>query len=475
MALNRGCAMLFIFGMAIVGVVVGFGLQFARVIPAVAAYPLPHHIAKYPDGVTLRFAMVHDVLHERYPVHGRAYYEERNRRVQQALAQAPAEPNWNLVDDLAVGLDRLGRHSESVAMMRKKLARQQQESITGSHLYSSYANLGTFLILWQLDEGFADLPKAKERIRESIDLVHKSIAVKPDAHFGREVWQAVLEEWLLAFLDDPQLLLKFDMVGNRLDAPVNPQHLRPLSHEAHFAWHREAKRFLRDGDSGESRTRIREYVARVGAENDWSEAASTSHHEPTPFDEPTLGIIGMWRYGGGANPHFSLALAETMLRVGQRYIAWCGYERTVQLAGGVPEVVRAQFIQHCRDRQKIIEDQLPEEEVAKLRPRFEAELKFGQDYQAAYQKYEAGQIAAGASIDDPRFYDAFQRTHGDIASPVGQEDQYVVEHEYAEPEVQAGVVVLSAGVFAFAAACLVALLAAFDRRAAAARDSASCP
>ena len=50
---------------------------------------------------------------------------------------------------------------------------------------------------------------------------------------------------------------------------------------------------------------------------------SSSHRKPVPFDEPALGIIGMWRQGGGANPHFALALGETMLRVGQRYIAWC--------------------------------------------------------------------------------------------------------------------------------------------------------
>ena len=57
-----------------------------------------------------------------------------------------------------------------------------------------------------------------------------------------------------------------------------------------------------------------------------------SHRMPTSFDEPCLGIVGMWRQGGGANPHFALALAETMLRVGQRYVAWTAYERASRLA-----------------------------------------------------------------------------------------------------------------------------------------------
>ena len=40
-----------------------------------AQYPLPHHIPKYSGNLTLRFAMVHDVIHERFPRHGPDYYQ----------------------------------------------------------------------------------------------------------------------------------------------------------------------------------------------------------------------------------------------------------------------------------------------------------------------------------------------------------------------------------------------------------------
>ena len=39
----------------------------------------------------MRFAMVHDVIHERFPRHGSAYYEERNRRVSAALKEEEAK------------------------------------------------------------------------------------------------------------------------------------------------------------------------------------------------------------------------------------------------------------------------------------------------------------------------------------------------------------------------------------------------
>src|ERR1700733_11009816 len=62
------------------------------VIPGEAAvtlaerdYPLPHHIPKYPGNLTLRFAMVYDVIHERFPHHGPDYYRARNQSVKEAL------------------------------------------------------------------------------------------------------------------------------------------------------------------------------------------------------------------------------------------------------------------------------------------------------------------------------------------------------------------------------------------------------
>jgi hypothetical protein len=193
----------------------------------------------------------------------------------------------------------------------------------------------------------------------------------------------------------------------------------------------------------------------VGAEEGWKEVFGTFPRAPVPFDEPTLGIIGMWRLGGGANPHFALALGEIMMRVGQRYVAWCAYERAVQLSDRFwpDEAIRQQLVQHCRRRQAIIEEQMPEE-VKEFRPRFQAELAYGRRYQEAYQRYEAQRIADGASIEDPHFYDAFHAEHGPIASPVGDAEKYVAKSENIGFAVQVVLasIVFFAGLFAFGTA-----------------------
>src|SRR5262245_35852465 len=90
-----GVRLVIILCMAVVGALVGLiiGTSEASPTPAPVArnvFPLPHHISKYPGGVSLRLAMAHDVIHERFPKHGKAYYEERNRRVNEAIKAGEA-------------------------------------------------------------------------------------------------------------------------------------------------------------------------------------------------------------------------------------------------------------------------------------------------------------------------------------------------------------------------------------------------
>ena len=53
--------------------------------------PLPHHVPKYPGGVSFRFAMAHDVIHERFSRHGPAYYRERDRITREKLRRLASD------------------------------------------------------------------------------------------------------------------------------------------------------------------------------------------------------------------------------------------------------------------------------------------------------------------------------------------------------------------------------------------------
>src|SRR5262249_60813156 len=162
----------------------------------------------------------------------------------------------------------------------------------------------------------------------------------------------------------------------------------------------------------ELRESLRSRILRVGAEGD-----NPFNRNPVRFDEPCLGIIGMWRLGGGANPHFALALGETMMRVGQRHLAWSAYQRAIREAKrfSSDEAIRAKFIEHCKARQTAFG--FSEADTKDMEAKFESELQIGQGYQQAYQKFEEDQIGAGKDLDDPHFYDAFHAQHGNFATP----------------------------------------------------------
>jgi hypothetical protein len=438
----------------------------AWVSEAPHSYPLPHCVPKYPDGVSLRFAMVHDVLHERYARHGEAYYRERNRSVGEALARVEAGQGPNrsseeamaLFDDMGVGLDALQQDDVAVRILREKLRRQEALGIKGRQLYTTYANLGTFLIHGNFRAAQTGDNTAKERLREGIGFIAKSIEVNPEAHFGREIWQQRAAEFLLDAIDNSQILLECDLVGDSLNEEIDPSTKHSLKNVriyGLFGGNRQALLFVNDRESeaGTNRQGIRNEITEVGKEPTVRLGAHWKNEE-VPFDEPTLGFIGMWRLGGGANPHFALALGEIMMRVGQRRIAWCAYERAVRLADRFwpDREIQKRLVEHCRKRQSVIEEQFPDQERNQLRPQFDAELEYGLRYQKSYQAYEEDRIAEGRSIDDAHFYDAFFEGRDPIATPVGDADWVEMQESY---RLNWAVVLVFAGMFAFTTACIL--------------------
>ncbi|MCA9058989.1 MAG: hypothetical protein KDA85_10835 [Planctomycetaceae bacterium] len=418
--------------------------------------PMPHHVPRYAGGLSFRFAMAHDVLMQRFPRHGPRHYEERNL-VSAAMLEQLGEDDpaaWPVMDDLAAGLERLHRSEEAVALMRRKLAAQQEQKITGVGLYTTYANLGTFLIHAHAQAALNGDAEAIERFQEGVEFVRRSVEVNPTAHFGREQWQAAIAEFLLSAAQNSELLKTFDCLGNRLDLPLSEimdreanwvelGYGRPTTPafgqtrgEAEYVVPQLFEANVRPDDptSWENLKAARQFITPIGAEAGWEQVPITSFHQPVPFDEPMLGIIGMWRQGGGANPHFALAIGETMLRVGQRYLAWNAYERAAQLAERYsPDPALQQFLlDHCRHRQQEIEVSVNQDrggespdQHQELTAAFNAELAFGQQWQAAYQAYETQRIEDGHAISEPDFFADFDAQHDAIASPIGNEERYV--------------------------------------------------
>ena len=124
--------------------------------------------AKFPDTVEL--------IAGYFPRHSEVYYKWRR---DQLLAKPINEYTPDDFDDLGVSYDKLGEHQKAINTMLAKVERYPYEN-----LYETHANLGTFYI-------------HNGDLEQGVQYIGSAIEINPDAHFGREVYQKLLVEYVL--------------------------------------------------------------------------------------------------------------------------------------------------------------------------------------------------------------------------------------------------------------------------------------
>jgi tetratricopeptide (TPR) repeat protein len=122
----------------------------------------------------LRFPGVLEIITGKFVRHSKDYYEWRIKDRLKKLEAAPNDPA--LIDDLAVGYDKLGRYDEGIAVLEKSLAAHPDR-------YETLANLATLLF-------------HAGRLEESKQYVQRALEINPNAHFGREKYQLLLTEYV---------------------------------------------------------------------------------------------------------------------------------------------------------------------------------------------------------------------------------------------------------------------------------------
>ncbi|MEM6690088.1 MAG: hypothetical protein AAF664_11715 [Planctomycetota bacterium] len=164
-----------------------------------------------------RFPDVHEAIAGYFPRHSRAFYEWRI----EATSKKPIEQREPIdFDDIAVAFDKLGEHEKAIEIMKDKIARWPKD-----YRYESEANLGTFLI-------------HAGKLEQGLKHIQNAIEINPNAHFGREVYQQRLVEYLIERGVDKKTL---PLSNGMTFASTSASYLAPLPESANKDWEQEIK------------------------------------------------------------------------------------------------------------------------------------------------------------------------------------------------------------------------------------------
>jgi tetratricopeptide (TPR) repeat protein len=131
-----------------------------------------------------RFPSTLELITGKFLRHSDEFYRWRieDRELLLESADLTTDEKLALYDDIAVAWDKLGEPEQAIAVMRQKQALRAGD-------YETLANLGTFHI-------------HAGRLEEGAKFIRQAIDVNPHAHFGREIYQLKLVEYVLSRRND---------------------------------------------------------------------------------------------------------------------------------------------------------------------------------------------------------------------------------------------------------------------------------
>ena len=151
-----------------------------------------------------QYPETHELIVGHFIRHSDVYYRWR---IVDRSKQSPGDRTPQDYDDIAVAYDKLGQHDKAIETIEEKRFLWPEK-----FRYETEANLGTFLI-------------HSGRFEEGLQHIDAAIQINPDAHFGREIYQKLLVEYILAKR----------AVGIE-GFPLNREHEKTIKPEALIHW-----------------------------------------------------------------------------------------------------------------------------------------------------------------------------------------------------------------------------------------------
>lgn len=141
------------------------------------------------------FPNIYELISGQFLRHSPEFHYWRIQDRQKAIAESP--DSSQLYDDLVVSLTKLNRNKEAIEILLRQVN-------NAPNRYETRANLGTaYLHDGQWEEGIAQIEKA--------------IEINPNAHFGREVYQKYLAEYVVSKMEKGRVTLPLNKLSDKDD------------------------------------------------------------------------------------------------------------------------------------------------------------------------------------------------------------------------------------------------------------------
>lgn len=284
--------------------------------------------------------------------HSPAFYYWRVKDRTAKLKENPKHFDW--YDDLAVAYSKLGEQKKAIQLMHEK------EELEGPS-YKTYANLGTFYIF----DG---------NLEAALKAIDQALLLDTNAHFGREIYQKYLVEYILSKSKEGKINLPLDATFYKY-----PQNYYSTLNDNNFY------SFLLEKHKERTQKDVEKLPTDV-------------------LDKALIGVLGMMRFANYDSPILLEVLGDLLFNTGNRSAARHLAARAYLKASYEVEDPKVQeiykrraayvlFTQYANEKKELLD-------IQRLQALLEEEIKIGQAFYEEIKSDELSWISAGENVEE---------------------------------------------------------------------------
>lgn len=326
--------------------------------------------------------IVNDVIHDKYEKNSDEYYIYRIDKDEKKLKNDSGD--LILYDNLALAYDHIWKLDKALEIYKIKEDLMEKREYDMQNWYRYYANLWTFLIHHGIKGWFKDKSdtKSQDLIVEGRNDIQKAIEINIDAHFWRENYQLVANDWIISAFKNPLVMTSQNMLWK---ATIDPL-LLTSDNSWKSCW--------------EKHHDIYPVTKKVG------KTVDEQIYDSCPM--ALKWVIWMVRFWWGPSPYSFVTVGDILTAMWEYKLAFASYARAVNMK----HPNSAEITKYSEKlAQKIYPTLSPQEAFEKLQNQYNSDYKVWSDWSNKYLEYQKNIIVEWKDPTLTESYDDFYKKY----------------------------------------------------------------